>query len=212
MLNTMSFSIFTIVVAILLLLQIVMIVLHIDIIKTVKAGDKSDYHFGYRLNTLRTNVLRIGDKSVNVSNLNRLQVCGNSMKDYNIFDGQMVFVESIDLESAKFISNHPVLVFSLKKNETTRFRDSRLKLRKFVGYIDISSSCNDAFDTYRDRIQICKEDFCQEYNDRLKILKQDNNYLAKKYILSATFNEKRKKYHYSIHSTETVNGVVRYVL
>ena len=63
-----------------------------------------------------------------MSGLDYLYVYGNSMKDYNIFNGQYVFVDPYQtMDEKQSIQTHPVLVFDITEQKI----QSKYKLRKF---------------------------------------------------------------------------------
>lgn len=207
----MELNTFAIVVSTLLLLQVIAILLRIQIVYTVKAGSKDSYHLCFGLNAKKQDYITVNGEKKNISSLTRLLVRGNSMKDFNISNGQTVFVERLSKSASSSICDHPVLVFTLKEEKYPL--DSTYKLRKFIAYQNLKNvDWHIVYNTYRERIYIDEEAFVSECKSRRDILKKEDPNFSKKYILSATFLEKENRYHYSIHNVDTVFGQVKYVL
>ncbi len=177
---------------------------------TVKAGSVDDFSFRYGGTFHHYKYVRVNGRAVDVSTLKRFAVSGDSMTDYAIHSGQQVFVRPISVDEAQVLDKRPILVFHMKPKNII---DSKFKLRKFLGYVDLES-CNseDVFNLYEQDIKLTKDEFINEYNARLQKLTADGAMFKGKYILSATYRTKEKKYHYSLHKSDNVFGVVEYVL
>lgn len=177
------------------------------IFSTAKAGEADKYVFKIGVGK-RLDKKRLDDKK----NWLQLLVNGNSMKDYGIVDGNSIWVQKYNEEERANIMSFPVLVLSLvdpiKKN------DSLYKLRKFVGYVENSDNGIDwgmVYEKYKSRVKpsVSKDEFiasCKHsYAKSYERLKNDD-----KIVLSETFDETVRKYHYSVHAVNQVYAKVKY--
>lgn len=208
----MDFTLFAIVITTLCILIVVMSSLYFDYLPTAKAGHVGNWHFRFGIDRAQTNTLNVNGENVDVSGMPKYIVRGESMKQYGIHSGQTIFVERINKEQASTIEQHPVLLFSIRKKHY-HLCDSRYKLRKYIGTIDdIKANADTVFEQYRERIDVSLSDFQKDFNERIKDLRKEPDYDKKKYILSVTYRKKERRNHYNMHSTDTVRGVVKYVL
>lgn len=199
--NTAFFAI----ISILLFLPLLSLISSLRGHLTVKAGKVSNFYLKYKLASCKVpEVIRCGNETVVLSGLKHLYVHGNSMKDYNISDGQYVFVESFrTIDEKRTIQTHPVLVFNITKSNI----QSKYKLRKFVTYTKIvDTDWNEVYANNRERIKISREAFVKECVNKVQKLKDKNSL----YILSETFDENLRKYSYSFHPIESLYARVRY--
>lgn len=153
------------------------------------------------------------NKSKDVTDLKPFAVSGESMKDFEIHDGNVVYVSLFNsLDEKKAIKTHPVLMFTIynmKKSE------SRYKLRKFVDYVkDIQQEDWGVFyEMHKERLvnNISKEDFIcmckQKVSKIMKCNESCTNENKGQYILSETFEG---NYRYSLHPVESLYGKVCY--
>lgn len=205
-------SFINVVVAI-IVLQITLIVLNTPIVFKVKAGDKDDYHFCIGLNKFTNKYINDGGQIVDVPLMPKYVVAGRSMTEFNVKDGQTVIIEPMSLEQTLHITDFPILLYKLENKESTKPFDSKIKLRKFVGYIgNINDSAEDTYEKYKDRIKVDKGVFVSEFNQRKEQLSADASQSTIQYILSETFSERLRRRHYSIHAADNVEGHVKYVI
>lgn len=148
----------------------------------------------------------VDGKKIDVSKDKKMVVCGNSMKDYRIYDGQRIYVKPLSDEEKRSISRFPVLVLDIV-NQPDR-SDANYKLRKFVGYVE-SSDWEKVYEQFCQRIKIPKMDFVKQCATKYAKLLQEGE---KQLVLSETFDEDRKAVVYSLHPVKAVFGKVEYAL
>lgn len=172
----------------------------------VKAGkvDKLCEEKTHLFKTVPSKIIVDGVK-VDVSDDLNMIVCGNSMKNYNIFDGQLIYVRALTTTEKNSIANYPVLVFNIndpKKN------DAVYKLRKFVCYVT-SPDWESIYDKYSNRIKISKDLFIAQCTTKYSKLGVDECNNA---ILSETYDEDNKTIAYSLYPADSVFGKVEYAM
>ncbi len=155
--------------------------------------------------------ISVDGRPVDVSKMVHLAVCGNSMKDYDIFDGQEIYAMPISTDADKrIIQDHPVLIFRITN---AKIFDSQYKLRKFVDYGNLGYSdaqWDDVFEKNAQRIKLRREDFvrkCLIKADKLKRLQ-----VGDEVALSETFDEDANAYDYSLHPVDTIFATVEYAV
>lgn len=202
----MSMTLFSVAFAIMVVGMLVFLFLNIKSLPVVKAGKvtkpcrENKVIFGY----MPSNICINGVKK-DVSGDCQMLVCGNSMKNYNIFDGQRIYVKRIIGEAKSNINRFPVLVFHIINGEAD---DAKYKLRKFVCYID-GNNFDEVYETFKDRIKVSKKNFivqCSSKYDKLR------NEYAGQFILSETYDEDKNVVLYSLHPLESVFGKVEYAM
>lgn len=152
--------------------------------------------------------ISVGGLTIDVSKMLHLVVFGNSMKDYDIWDGQEIYAKRISEEEKRKITDYPVLVFQITN---AKFYDSQFKLRKFVNYGKIDNAEVEwaaIYDKDRNRIKINKEDFVQKC--RIKAKKLNAFGISGDVALSETYDEEANCYDYSLHPVNTIYAVVKY--
>ena len=191
--------------------MIYLILSEYTVCKTAKAGKANKYVFGLDI-LPRKGKTSDGMSITKSSNYKKLGVIGNSMKDYGIFNKRSILIECFsDKNAIMNIVNYPVLVLTL--HEPHLFCDSKYKLRKFVGYVEKSASPNWSlvYDMYQGRVKTCvsKDNFIQSCKDSYT---KEYNYLknAERWIVSETYDEYKKEYHYSIHPVDAIYAKVKY--
>jgi hypothetical protein len=179
--------------------------------KTAKAGKANKYVFGFDI-LPRKGRTSNGEVVTKSSKYKRLGVIGNSMKDYGILNKRSILIECFSNKDAIMnIINYPVLV--LKLHGPHIWCDSKYKLRKFVGYVEKSPSPNwsSVYEKYKDRVKECvsKDNFIQSCDDSYT---KEYDYLknAERWIVSETYDEYKKEYHYSIHPVNAIYAKVKY--
>ena len=170
-----------------------------------KAGKVDKFFWKYKLSSCKIpKEIKCGNDTIVVSGLNHLYVYGNSMKDYNILNGQYVFVDPYKtMYEKQSIETYPVLVFDITEQKI----QSKYKLRKFVCYINLNNvDWNAVYTDCSSRIRVSQKDFIQECIKKGSSLKNKGS----KYILSETFDEEKERYSYSLHPVECLYAKVKY--
>lgn len=203
---------FSIVFGLVITAIVVMLALSVKRIPTVKAGKVDKFCLRYELSGRKqSDKIVCDDRLINVEGMDVLSVCGNSMSDYGIRNGNIVYVNTIKNEEEKMhISTHPVLVLDILKGSKIQ---SQYKLRKFVSYVDdvshvdwglVYDKVNKDF-----RMKISREDFISTLTNKVKKLDSD---LMARYVLSETLNEQSLLHEYSLHTASSIHGTVKYVI
>lgn len=185
-----------------------MLFIEFPVCNRVKAGIADKYVFGKTV-ARRIQKISIGDRQIDASKLSHMVVAGDSMKDYNINDGDNVLIETFNSQQKKNITRYPVVVISLR--EPRKPFDSDMKLRKFVGYVD-DENWGDTYERYRDRVKadVTKDDFvasCQKSYGKYQFPLAS----PRAGVLSETYDADEQSYHYSVHSSDSIYGKVVYV-
>lgn len=183
------------------------LLLNFNTLPVVKAGkvtkfcNKTKQVFGYMPNRIKVNGAKI-----DLSKDEKMLVSGNSMKYYNLFDGQRIYVKKLSDNEKSNIMTYPVLVFNIVDNPMAN--DAEYKLRKFVGYVD-SDNWQGIFNHFRERIKIPETDFITQCTAKYANTPMtDRNHL----VLSETFDEDKDSVVYSLHPVASVFGKVEYAL
>lgn len=196
----------------LMLVSVLMVVYGLSGLSTVKAGKVSKHCPRIVLyNSKDYGVISVDGRTVSVSGMLHLAVCGNSMRDYNILDGQEIYARRYeDDESKVSIEDHPVLVLKITK---ASFYDSQYKLRKFVDYGSLNNTdieWETVFERNTDRIKMGKEDFIRKCLVKVEKLKKLG--ITGQVVLSETYDEEKNYYDYSLHPVTTICASVEYVI
>lgn len=202
----MSVTLFTIAFTIMIVGMLVLLVSSIQTLPVVKAGKVTKPCKGknWVLGKMPSNI-RINGVRKDVSKDFQMLVCGNSMKNYNIFDGQRIYVKEIADKDKGEIKRFPVLVFHIVNGEKG---DAKYKLRKFVGYV-ADDNFKDLYETYRDRIKVSETSFVAQCASKYEELRKKN---TGKFVLSETYDEDKDVVSYSLHPVDTILGKVEYAL
>ena len=194
-----------VIIAIIVVIQIFLLLEDARFLEVTRAGKVDKQIIRYRLQ-------RIG-KIDNVEGLNAFAVSGESMRDFDIHDGDVVYVHQYNDEEKYAINTYPVLMFSI---DGMRVSDSRYKLRKFVSYInDIQSeNWSTFYESNKERLEtkISKDDFVKMCNEKVDKLKKrsDKSYdMNEQFILSETHED---RYLFSLHPTKSLYGKVCYAI
>lgn len=198
---------FLIVVLIILVIQIIMLCSFLRIDTVTKAGKVTKFYWKYKILTgKRPESITCEGKMVNVSAYKTLYVYGNSMKDYDIHNGQEVFVEELNKMDKERITDFPVLAIHIYN----ALCQSPYKLRKFVSYIELDHvNWEEIYEKFHHRIRVTKEQFIEECVKKQH--KESPNKISR-YILSETYDEDAITYHYSLHPVSSLYGIVKYVI
>lgn len=202
----MSITLFSIAFTIMIVGMLAFLVLSIHTLPVVKAGKvskpckESNWVLGKMPPKLRINGVR-----KDVSKDIQMLVCGNSMKNYNIFDGQRIYVRKIADKDKGEIKRFPVLVFHIVNGEKG---DAKYKLRKFVGYV-VDGNFKRVYETYRDRIKVSEDSFVAQCSLKYEELSKKNK---GKLVLSETYDENKNVVLYSLHPVDTILGKVEYAM
>lgn len=202
----MSVTLFSIAFTIMIVGMLVFWALNIQTLPVVKAGKvtKPCKEKKWVLGKMPS-MIKINGVKRNVGKDFQMLVCGNSMKNYNIFDGQRIYVKIIEGKDKGEIKRFPVLVFHIVNGAEG---DARYKLRKFVGYVD-DDNFKDLYETYRDRIKISEESFWAQCTPKFEELRKKS---AGKFVLSETYDEDKDTVLYSLHPVDTILGKVEYAM
>ena len=199
-------TLFTVVFAMMVVGMLVFLLLNIKSLPVVKAGKvtkpcrENKFFFGYMPSYIRINGVR-----KDVSKDCQMLVCGNSMKKYNIFDGQRIYVKLIKGDAKVHIEHFPVLVFHIVNGATG---DSKYKLRKFVCYVS-DDNFTSVYEKFKDRIKVSEKKFLEQCSSKYGKLR--NEYKGR-FILSETYDEDKNIVLYSLHPVESVFGKVEYAM
>lgn len=202
----MNVTLFAIVFFLTIVGMLVFLFLNIKSLPVVKAGKVTKpckeikYIFGY----MPSRILINGVKK-DVSEDMQMVVCGNSMQNYHIYDGQRIYVREMMDEEKNGITRYPVLVFHIINGEPG---DAKYKLRKFVGYVD-NDNLHDLFASKQDRIKVSEDVFRSQCEEKLRKLSQKE---SDRLVLSETYDEDQKAILYSLHPVTTIFGKVEYAM
>lgn len=202
----MNVTLFAIVFFLTIVGMLVFLFLNIKSLPVVKAGKVTKpckeikRIFGY----MPSHILINGVKK-DVSKDMQMVVCGNSMQNYNIYDGQRIYVKTMGDEEKNGIARYPVLVFHIVNGE---HGDAKYKLRKFVGYVD-NDNLHELFASKQDRIKVSEDVFLSQCEEKLRKLRQKE---SDRFVLSETFDEDQKAILYSLHPVTTIFGKVEYAM
>lgn len=198
---------FVVVISIILIIQIFSICSFIRFCPVAKAGKVSKFYWKYKLLFGKEpNIIVCDQEMINVSSYKELYVHGNSMKDYDIHNGQKVFVSVFENHEKESIEGFPVVAFHIYNMKC----QSPYKLRKFVGYVDDIKSRNwaELYRRYRERIKIDEIQFISDLDKKNipGLMSSD------RYILSETYEDDSNAYRYSLHPVSSLYAKVMYVV
>lgn len=185
-----------------------MLVLNYHSLPVVKAGKVTKWSGKTKrvLGYMPSSTLVVDGRKVDVSGDKRMLVCGNSMKEYQIFDGQRIYVKPLSDEEKRKIVRFPVLVLNIVDHPDKS--DADYKLRKFVGYAE-SNNWNEVYERFLQRIKIPKAEFVAQCAAKYaKLPQREEGQL----VVSETYDEDKNMVLYSLHPVSAVFGRVEYVL
>ncbi|MCQ2078027.1 MAG: hypothetical protein MJZ20_13550 [Bacteroidaceae bacterium] len=203
----MNVTLFLFVMALVVVSQCAILYLSLRRVSTVKAGNVLKYCPATKCRVgSKPRQIQVNGAYVDVSSLEQLVVCGNSMHDYRINNGQTVFVSRInDKES---ISTHPVVVFNITNAPS---HQSKYKLRKMVSYAEgYDQDWNVIYRENNNRIRISQNDFVTMCQNKVKKM-QEAGIVNERFIVSETYDEDLHEYRYSLHPVSTLYAKVKYV-
>lgn len=203
----MNVTVFTIAFSIMMLGMIIFLIINFKTLPVAKAGKVTKiYSINKHVFGSMPDYVRINGCVVNLSKDKKMFVCGNSMKDYHIHDGQRIYVKEYTEVDKSTITKYPVLVFHIVN--TPNKNDAQYKLRKFVGYVK-SQEWKEIYRQFANRIRIPEDTFIEQctikYN---KIPVEERTSL----VLSETYDEDKHMILYSLHPISTIYGKVEYAL
>ena len=202
----MHVTLFAIVFFLTIVGMLVFLFLNIKSLPVVKAGKVTKpckeikRIFGYMPSMICINGIKR-----DVSKDLQMIVCGNSMQNYNIYDGQRIYVKAMEDEEKNQITRYPVLVFHIVNGE---LGDAKYKLRKFVGYVD-NENLKDLFVSKQDRIKVSEDIFVSQCEEKLRKLRLKESV---RLVLSETYDEDQKAILYSLHPVTTIFGKVEFAM
>lgn len=203
----MSVQVFSIAFSIVMIGMLIFVLMNIHALQVAKAGKvtkpcrATKRIFGYMPSFIKINGVKI-----DVSEDTQMLVCGNSMKEYRIFDGQRIYVKPLSENEKYNIQKFPVLALEIVDNPIEN--DAKFKLRKFVGYAP-NEDWGCFYEAYRHKMKISKADFVQQCSKKYeKMQNRDKLPLA----VSETYDEDRGGILYSLHPISVIYGKVEYAL
>ena len=204
----MSVPVFAVAFIALMIGMAFLLLLNYHSLPVVKAGKVNKWSGKTKrvLGYMPARTLVVDGKRVDVSKDKKMVVSGNSMKDYQIFHGQRIYVKPLSEEEKGSISRFPVLVLNIVNHPDKS--DADYKLRKFVGYAE-SDDWNKLYEQFRQRIKISQADFVAQCATKYARLPQDGK---GRLVVSETYDEDKEAVQYSLHPVSAVYGRVEYVL
>lgn len=169
--------------------------------KVTKICNKNEKVFG-----LMPDKIRLKGQSIDLSKDIKMVVCGNSMKYYNIHNGQRIYVEKIEEAEKGDISTFPVLVLDIVNNPNKE--DAAYKLRKFVGYTD-NEDWSGYYEKLRNRIKVPEDIFVSQCSEKYRKMNPAPN---EQLVLSETYDEDKNEVCYSLHPVSSIYGKVKYAI
>lgn len=207
---------FTLIATLMLVAMIYVIKDDWQLMKVVRAGDvQKNVPVVKVVDSVKKEYIEVGQDRIDIQNFKALFVRGNSMREYQIIDGQIVYVERFTNDAQKQgINTFPVLVLKLqKRNIFLRLFVSQLKLRKFICYIKDLENVNwgEVFNAEHNRIKLEREEFICVINHKIEEMMERGEYLTDcQYVLSETYDEDTNRCSYSLHQVSKIYGKVRY--
>lgn len=202
----MSVTLFSIVFPIMIFGMLALLFINIQTLSVVKAGKVTKpckerrTVFGDTPSNININGVRI-----DVSKDLKMLVCGNSMKNYNIFDGQRIYVKPMTDNEKHDIKHYPVLVFNIVGGMEG---DAKYKLRKFVGYVK-DNNFKDLYEIQHNRIKVSMDTFISQCSPKYDKLREQYSEML---VLSETYDEDTNTVLYSLHPVSTILGKVEYAV
>lgn len=205
----MNVTLFLFVMALVVVSQCAILYLSLRRVSTVKAGNVLKYCPATKCRVgSKPRQIQVNGAYVDVSSLEQLVVCGNSMHDYRINNGQTVFVSRINDKDKESISTHPVVVFNITNAPS---HQSKYKLRKMVSYAEgYDQDWNVIYRENNNRIRISQNDFVTMCQNKVKKM-QEAGIVNERFIVSETYDEDLHEYRYSLHPVSTLYAKVKYV-
>lgn len=202
----MSTPVFVITILIMTVGMLLLLLSNIKRLPVAKAGKVSKFY--PKKKTIigsMPNKITINGESINVGNDEKMIVHGNSMRKYKIYDGQRIYVRTLNDDEKNAINTYPVLVFKIIDNPNKK--DAEYKLRKFVGYID-SDNWDKIYEKYKSRIYTNRQDFIEQCKKKYSSIPHRE---CGNLILSETYDEDNHIMAYSLHPKSLIHGKVEYV-
>ena len=206
----MNVTLFLSVMALVAVSQCAVLYLSLRRVGTVKAGNVLKYCPATKCRVgSKPRQIQVNGSYVDVSSLEQLVVCGNSMHDYRINNGQTVFVSHINDKDKEAILAHPVVVFNITNASS---QQSKYKLRKMVSYAEgYNQDWVAIYNENSTRIRISQNDFVTMCQNKVKKM-QETGIVDERLIVSETYDEDLHEYRYSLHPVSTLYAKVRYVV
>lgn len=203
-------TLLTIGIVIMVVMQVVALVCSLKKMSVVKAGDVDEVCYPTKIKAnMYVDSLVVNGQRMSIRGLRQYLVHGDSMKPFGINDGQVVYVEDVEIKELQDRKAfYPIAVF----NYTTNIdNDCNIKLRKFLTFVDLKKINIDQLHLqYGKYLSI--EEFKKEIEKRIEIIREEDPELNGNYVLSVTHRYKLNpaKYHYSIHDANKIAGIVKY--
>lgn len=206
----MNVCVFLWVIILIAISQLLILYLSLRQVNTVKAGNVLKYSPAKKWRVGgKLHYIKVKGVVVDVNPLEQLIVCGNSMRDYHINNGQTVFIELYDNNGRGSIKTHPVVVINITNAATDQ---SQYKLRKMISYADgYNQNWNKIYEVNHDRIHVSQEEFENVCKEKVRKMQQSGT-VEERLIVSETYDEDMHAYRYSLHPVSTLYAKVRYVI
>lgn len=202
----MSVTLFSITFSIIIFGMLFLLLASIQSLPTVKAGKVTTLckETNWVLGKIPSK-LSINGVKVDAREDLKMLVCGNSMKNYHIYNGQRIYVKPMTDEEKIHIHSFPVLVFNIVDGLKG---DAKYKLRKFVGYV-MNDDFRELYEAYQDRIKVSLETFTEQCTPKYNKLREK---YSEQLVLSETYDEDKNIVLYSLHPVSTILGKVEYAI
>lgn len=192
--------------------------------RTVKAGKVENIN-AFPATTDKRDIIKnkrflVGDKTVDPNEYEIFIVCGSSMSNYEINDGDAILVSRLYGNQRFEIKGCPILVFEIDINKDSiqgsYIPPVEFKLRKFITYINDSTEFDNAFDEIQSQNPDLigrKEEIREKYNLCIEKYKGNNietdNIVL---IMSSTLDTEIGMVKYSFHPIKFLYGQVEYAI
>ena len=147
-----------------------------------------------------------GRTTIDISNFIIMLVCGRSMEYVNIEDKDAILVEQYN--DASILKPHKSII---SVDNTDKAENIKHKLRKYIGVFENADDVQgfaQSNDLDIEIFQNCYEERTKKDNGIKELIQQN-----KKIVVSeTTIEDKNFQRHYSFHSADSVEGVVKYAI
>lgn len=207
-------------IVILLILLIVVIVLLFmlfsahNFASVVKAGNVDDFHWSCQvINDDKPETIEYGSKKISTAQLDMVVIRGESMKRYGIHDNYIGFIRVFRKKEKGSIVGMPIVNFKVHENLFAIW-ESHQKLRKFIAYLPPQKEGYDfreIYNQYKAYIDVEEDVFVKECTERMKKINRTRMFHKdQRLVLSETYDNVKKRNHYSIHRVSSLRGILEY--
>lgn len=198
-----------------IVILLVILCSNVPLLYTVKAGKANKCCLVRKLGGRKNpKEIEIDGRLEDVSSLDPMLVCGDSMRQYDIKDGNTILVEKMTEDEKNNISTHPILVFSISKKNGDSLRekfDSHYKLRKFLQYVNMPhlADWNQVYKNLPKNLQrTTVKEFSEICSKKAGLIRDYDP--SERYVLSETYLCETRKNDYSFHPVSTIYAKVCY--